>query len=144
MDKIFERGIELTGSALIENDRGEILMTLSPKWNNKWILPGGHIEPSETIISGIIREGEEETGLSLEGGEIFHFGGLIDSNDFHRSAHFIYFDVHCRAKNGSEVKLDGVELVSYKWLLPTEALKLDLAESYKETILKFINFKKAL
>lgn len=137
----FSRGIEVTGSALIENNEGEILMVLSPKWVNKWILPGGHIETGETIVEGIVREGEEETGLTLEGVGTFHMGELIGSHDFYRPAHFIYYDVYCKIVKG-KVKLDGVELTSYKWLAPKEALKLDLAETYRGVIQKFIAYKK--
>lgn len=51
-----------------------------------------------------------------------------------------YFDVDCKLKGG-EVKLDGRELVEYEWLTPEEALKLDLTESYSDTIQKFIEYK---
>ncbi|MBI4040209.1 NUDIX domain-containing protein [Candidatus Daviesbacteria bacterium] len=140
IDSKYPRGVEIVGSAIIENDQGQILLTQSPKWSNKWTLPGGHIEPGETIMEAIIREVEEETGLKLDPVNVIAWGELIDSKDFHRPAHFIYFDVYCRKTPDGEFKLDGTELTDYQWLKPEEALKLDLAESYPETIQKFIDY----
>lgn len=137
----YPRGIELVGGVVIENDNGQILMTQSPKWNDKWCMPGGHIEPGEKIIEALVREGREETNLQLEGISVYCWGEVIGSKDFHRPAHFIFFDAHCKVIGG-ELKLDNTELTAYKWLLPEEALKLDLAESFSGSIQKFIQYKK--
>lgn len=142
MKNIFKytRGIELVGGAIIENEKGEILMTQSPKWKNKWCFPGGHIEPGETITEALTREGEEETSLKLKALSVIAYGELIGSKDFHRPAHFIFFDIYCKIISG-ELKLDNKELTSFKWLYPKKALELDLAESFAESIQKFIEYK---
>jgi len=137
----YPRGVELASGAIIENDKGEILLVLSPKWNNKWNFPGGHIEPGETIAESIVRESEEETNLKLKVISVIAWGELICSKDFHRPAHFIYFDVYCKIISG-ELKLDNTELTAFKWVSPQEALKLDLAESFPESIQKFIEYKR--
>ena len=138
----FPRGVEIVGSAIIENDKGEILLVKSPKWSNKWTMPGGHIEPGERISDALEREAEEETGLKLKPVGIIAFGELIGSKDFHRPAHFIYFDLLCKLAS-HDVKLDNVELKEYKWVKPKEALETDLAESYDITIKDYIRYKKA-
>lgn len=135
--KKYPRGIEVVSSAIIENNSGEILLAQSQKWNNKWTLPGGHIKPGETIIKSVIREVEEETGLKISPICIISWGELINSSDFHRHAHFIYFDVYCKLSSG-KFKLDKHELTAFKWILPKDALQLDLAESYLETIQRYI------
>jgi 8-oxo-dGTP diphosphatase len=56
------------GSAgLIVDDSGRILVGRRRKQPNfgKWVLPGGKIEPYESIIEALIRETEEETGLQI-------------------------------------------------------------------------------
>jgi len=141
MKNKFPRGIELCAGAIIENSNKEILLAKSPKWNNKWTFPSGHIELGEKIEEGAIREIEEEVGLKLKSEGIFTYGELIDSKDFHRPAHFVYFDIYCKTDD-IDVKIDEDELTEYKWMTPQTALEMDLAESYDKAINDFINFKK--
>jgi len=138
--KHFPRGVELVGSAIIENSKEEILLVKSPKWSNKWTMPGGHIEPGEKIEDALLREVKEEVGLNLESKGIVAFGELIGSKDFHRPAHFVYFDILCKTHN-TDIKLDNKELKEYIWVKPKKALKMDLAESYEKTIKDYLKFK---
>lgn len=133
-------GIEIVGSAVIENNKGEILLVRSPKWGTKWTMPGGHVEPGETIAEGLLREGVEETGLKLEPIEIFTWGELINPPSFHRKAHFIYFDLHCKALS-NEITLDELELSEFQWITPKDAMNLELGEGYSEVITQFIKYK---
>jgi len=32
---------------------------------NAWVLPGGHLDPGESLEYGVIREVFEETGISI-------------------------------------------------------------------------------
>lgn len=137
----FPRGVEIVGSAIIENKKGEILLVKSPKWNNKWTMPGGHIEPGEKIEDALLREAEEEVGLKLKSKGIVAFGELIGSKDFHRPAHFIYFDILCRT-DSTKIKLDNKELFEYIWVKPKKALAMDLAESYEQTIKDYLKVKR--
>jgi 8-oxo-dGTP diphosphatase len=52
---------------LILNEKGQILVELRNK--KDWpglTLPGGHVEPEETLTASVIRETEEETGLVIK------------------------------------------------------------------------------
>lgn len=137
----FPRGVEFVGSAIIENKKGEVLLVKSPKWSNKWTMPGGHIEPGEKIEDALLREAEEEVGLKLKSQGIVAYGELINSKDFHRPAHFIYFDIFCQTDN-ENIKLDNEELFEYLWVTPEKALMMDLAESYEQTIIDYLEYKK--
>ncbi len=134
----FPRGVEVVAGVIIQQGK-KILMAHSPKWNNKWIFPGGHIEAGETILESAKREGEEETGLKLKFVAILKSGELLNSKDFHRPAHFIYFDCILDVVGG-ELKLQEDELSDAKWCTPQEALKLDLEESCAESIKEYIKF----
>lgn len=137
----FPRGVEVVVSATIENKDGKILLVKSSKWFNKLTMPGGHIEPGEKMIEALKREIKEETGLDVESKEILSFGELINSKDFHRPMHCIYFDFLCELKNGDEITLDNDELNDYVWVTPEEGLKMDLAESFGKTIKKYIEYR---
>lgn len=136
----FPQGVEVVCSALIEAKDGRILLCQSPKWPNKWMLPGGHIEAGETIKMAAAREAKEEVGLAVKPTDWLVSGELINSSDFHRPGHFVYFDVLCLAKD-DQVTIDQKEITSYVWVEPSEALKMDLAESYNEVITKYLAYK---
>lgn len=142
MDKYnFPQGVEVVCSALIEAKDGKILLGRSPKWHNKWIFPGGHIDAGETIKEAVRREAKEEVGIDVRPTDWLVFGELINSKDFHRPGHFIYFDVLCLAQN-EQVKIDQREIVDYLWVDPQEALKMDLADTYSAIIRKYLAYKK--
>ncbi|MGC8573056.1 MAG: NUDIX hydrolase [Caldisphaera sp.] len=53
----------VSGGILIEKDK--VLLIYHEKLN-KWLYPGGHVEPNETPREAAIREFKEETGLNVE------------------------------------------------------------------------------
>jgi nucleoside triphosphatase len=136
----FPRGIEVVTGVLIENGKGEIFLARSPKWGNRWVLPGGHVEPGEKIASAAVREGREETSLSLKPISVIRWGEMVNSKEFHRPAHFIYFHIYCKLIRG-RVKLERRELTDWRWVRPEDALKFKLAKRFTATIRKFIVYK---
>jgi ADP-ribose pyrophosphatase YjhB (NUDIX family) len=56
-------------SAVIVNDAGQVLV--SRRVDNGWFnLPGGGVEPHESVAEGLIREVREETTLAIEIGRL--------------------------------------------------------------------------
>jgi len=65
------RSIILVGTTLLAlNDQDQLLM-LKRTDNNCWGVPGGAMEPGERIEDTLKREAQEETGLEIEGAELF-------------------------------------------------------------------------
>ena len=56
--------IKLGVGLIIKNDRSKILMEKRSD-NGMWGLPGGGVEPGETIMETALRETREETGLNI-------------------------------------------------------------------------------
>jgi len=119
--------------ALILNENDEIFLMKSPKWKNKWIVPGGHIENGETMKECVKREVKEETGLDIDDVEFLTVLEGIPE-DFERDAHFVFLNFVCRAKN-QNVELDQREGTKHVWIDPEDAVEeLDLNDSTEEFI----------
>jgi len=139
---IKHKQIEVVGSAVIENAKKEILLVKSFKWGNRWVMPGGHIEFGEKIEDAIKREAEEEVGLrGLKSYGIVSFGEVINSKEFYRSAHLIYFDVLFKTKTNG-IKLNPRELDEFIWVKPQKALKMKLAVGFAQVIKDYLRFTK--
>lgn len=61
---------ELTTLCLIWQEDKILLQNRVKKDWRGWTLPGGHIEPGESIVDAVIREMKEETGLTIKHPEL--------------------------------------------------------------------------
>jgi nucleoside triphosphatase len=116
---------EATVGALIVDDKGEILLVRSYKWGRKYIVPGGHIELGERSEAAIKREVKEEVGLEVEPVRLLLIQEAIYPTDYIKHEHYIFLDYLCRTHE-SKVELDGDEIQEHIWMLPKDALQLDL------------------
>lgn len=135
-----QRYPEPTVGALILNARGEMLLVKSVKWGDRFTVAGGHVELGETLEAALKREIREEVGLEIRDLRLLMVQQAIYSRDFFRPRHFIFFDYACRAAS-DEVKVDGVEIQSYRWVLPQKALKLRLEKFTRRMVLKYLSEK---
>jgi nucleoside triphosphatase len=131
---------EATVGALVVNQKGEVLLARSSKWDDKFTVPGGHIELGEGAEDAIKREVKEETGLDVDPIELLLVQQAIYPEHFHKHEHFVFLDYVCKATD-SCVKLDGRELQTYVWVRPEDALKLDVEGYTKNFILKFLSYR---
>lgn len=121
---------------LVYRDNGEIFLMRSRKWADKWVIPGGHVEFGEKAEDAARREIKEETGMDISDVE---FSGMMDGifpPEFHKRRHFVYLHFIARKASG-EVNLND-EAEEYKWVLPQDALKLDLVASVRDMIEEYI------
>ena len=59
-----ENGFSVAAYAVVENDRGELLLTRRRE-SDDWVLPGGSVEDEEAPWEAVVREVAEETGLKI-------------------------------------------------------------------------------
>jgi phosphoglycolate phosphatase len=113
-----------TVGALIYNTAGNILMVRTPKWSNRWGIPGGKIKFGETALDALRREIREETALEISNIKFVIVQDCIQSSEFYRDEHFLLLNYTCLAQN-TKVKLNE-EAVEYCWVPPEHAMKMDL------------------
>jgi nucleoside triphosphatase len=118
--------------ALIVNPKGKFFLMRSHKWNNLFVLPGGHIELGETMEQALKREVKEETGLDVFDIDFICVLEFVFDNVFYKKKHFIFIDFACKTNSG-KVKL-GEEAEEYTWATISEAFRLPLEPYTKKTI----------
>ena len=72
--------VELTNMCMICDAAGNVLVQdkkSSSSWHG-WNFPGGHVEPGEYVTPSVIREMQEETGLTIKNPK------LCGIKEFHR------------------------------------------------------------
>ena len=57
--------VELTVLCLIQTEDAYLLQDRVKKDWKGYTLPGGHVEPGESIVDAVVREMKEETGLTV-------------------------------------------------------------------------------
>lgn len=105
---------EPTVGAIIFNPENEILLCKSHKWDNKYIIPGGHIELGEKMKKALEREIFEETGLEIYDIQLISIKESVYDKSFHEKKHFIFIDYICKT-DSFKVTLNE-EAQEYEWV----------------------------
>ena len=103
----------VSAAGLVENDKGQILLVLSP--DRGWEYPGGIIESGETVQQGLLREIFEETGVTAE---ILSFVGISKNLD----RDIVNLDFRCKYISGELTT--SAESLQVRWVTPEEAMEL--------------------
>lgn len=115
----YPRGIEVVSGPFVINDKKQVLLCLSPKWNC-WVVPGGHVEPGEKAADAAVRETKEELGLDIEILDLLNVAeAFVSPPKFKRNAHFVFFNYIARLKSEAPVFSD--EISEMRWFDISEA-----------------------
>eukprot|EP00163_Fabomonas_tropica_P026152 TRINITY_DN4702_c0_g1_i2.p1 TRINITY_DN4702_c0_g1~~TRINITY_DN4702_c0_g1_i2.p1 ORF type:complete len:265 (+),score=43.35 TRINITY_DN4702_c0_g1_i2:590-1384(+) len=98
---------------------GRVLFIKEAKGHYKdWKLPGGALDPGETLAEAVVREVREETGIKCEFVELLSF---THHHGFRFGCGDIYFVARCRALT-QDIKPDPSEIAEAAWLQPEVAM----------------------
>lgn len=121
---------------LLQNDEGRFLLLRrsTEKYQNikgTWDIPGGRINPGQTLLENLQREVREETNL-----EIVDEPKLVAAQDIIREDRHVVRLTYTGVASG-EVQLDISENVEYRWLTIEQIkaepdLDIYLAEAVKD------------
>jgi phosphoglycolate phosphatase-like HAD superfamily hydrolase/ADP-ribose pyrophosphatase YjhB (NUDIX family) len=126
-----------TVGALIFGAEGRVLMIRTQKWSNLWGIPGGKIKWGEPSSDALRREIKEETNLDIDAVAFVLEQDCIRSPEFYREAHFVLLNYTCRARPGTEVKLNE-EAQEFRWVTPAQALRMPLNQPTRTLLEKVV------
>ncbi len=79
----FSRGMTLGVRALVLDPSGRVFL-VKHSYVSGWHLPGGGVEPRETVLDSLVRELREEGNIELTGSPAFYglyFNGRVSDRD---------------------------------------------------------------
>lgn len=117
---ILYESMNIRVSKVVVINSGKVLM-LQKHGTLKWELPGGHVNPDETMKKGACREFKEETGQSIDKKHLIK----LQSGDSKTSTAAMY--LYTRPIK-HKIKLSD-EHVNYKWVDESSLEKLELSNS---------------
>ena len=123
------------GAIIIENDRVVLVKRAHPPLQAEWSIPGGVLEVGELVREAAIREAREETGLTVDPGELLGvYDRVLRDADKRVQYHYVLIDFLCRRVAGDlAAASDAAEV---RWFSRRELSALKLADVTSDVICK--------
>ena len=130
-----DRPLVGVGAVIVDQGRVVVVRRSHEPLKGEWSIPGGVLELGETLRAGAIREALEETGLTVEPGEVLEvFDRIVQDPEGRTQFHYVLIDFLCRPVGG-EVKA-GSDAADVHWFIRDELPALNLAYDANEVVLK--------
>ncbi len=123
------------GAVIIEADRVLLIRRGTAPLLGEWSLPGGVLECGETLREAVVREAREETGLTVEPGEMLGVYERVIRNEEGRVRyHYVLIDFLCRVGSGDLAA--GSDAADVRWFMRSELPALKLTVDAHDVVLK--------
>ena len=116
-------------AGLVRDSHGQALMIRSPR--RDWEFPGGQVEEGETLIVALQREIEEETGITVEVGQLVGIYSNLKS-------HIVMFDFLCKPVGGEP--RTSRESLEVEWVPADQALARVVRPAIRERMRDMLEF----
>ena len=128
---------ELCNMCMVMDGLGRVLVQERlPKPSNPWsglTFPGGHVEPGETVVASVIREVQEETGLTVS--NLQNCGYIQWYNPIKQSQYFVSLFKTSTFSGELTGSVEG----NVKWMTLEEMLSGKLAPNMTKYLAVFQN-----
>jgi ADP-ribose pyrophosphatase YjhB (NUDIX family) len=123
------------GAIIIEDARVVLVKRAHPPLRAEWSIPGGVLEVGELVREAAVREAGEETGLTVEPGELLGvYDRVLRDAEGRVQYHYVLIDFLCRRVAGEiAAASDAAEV---RWFGREELAGLGLAEDTLDVIRK--------
>jgi 8-oxo-dGTP diphosphatase len=123
------------GAIIIEDARIVLVKRGHPPLQAEWSIPGGVLEVGELVREAVIREAREETGLTVDPGELLGvYDRVLRDTEQRVQYHYVLIDFLCRRVAGDLTAASDAAEVG--WFRREELPALKLAEDTLDVICK--------
>ncbi|HEV8524831.1 MAG TPA: NUDIX hydrolase [Terriglobales bacterium] len=130
-----DRPIVGVGAVIVQNGRALVVRRSTEPLMGEWSIPGGVLELGETLRQGAEREALEETGLTVEVGEVLEvFDRIVPDAEGKTRFHYVLIDFLCRPVAG-ELRPGG-DAAEVRWISREELKTFAIAEPAAAVIRK--------
>ncbi len=125
------RSVELAVGAVVEHD-GCLLMIVRGRAPGKglWSLPGGRVQPGESMAAAVERELFEETGVEVTCGEFVGWVERISADH-----HFVIMDFRASVKGHKSTPVASDDADEAAWIAKTDVRALPLVDGLAQFLI---------
>lgn len=130
-----EQPIVGVGAVIVQDGRALLVRRNTEPLKGEWSVAGGALELGEELRQGAAREVREETGLSVEVGQVLDvFDSIFPDPDGRTQYHYVLIDFLCVPIAGAAAA--GSDVCEVKWVTEGELDSLALRPSISEVVRK--------
>ena len=130
-----ERPIIGVGAVIVDGDRVLLVRRATDPLKGEWSVPGGMLELGEKLRDGVCREVLEETGLTVEAGEVLDvFDSIFADEQCETQYHYVLIDYLCKCKPISGEARAGSDVSDVRWVHEEELGAFGLRETIAQVL----------